>query len=79
MSKILNCGYSKGTSVLEVANEFKKQSLKKINITKLPRRKGDLGKIIASNDKLNEFIKWKPKYNKLSIIVKSCLNWEKKQ
>ena len=78
-SKILNCGYSKGTSVLEVANEFKKQSLKKINITKLPRRKGDLGKIIASNDKLNKFIKWKPKYNKLSIIVKSCLNWEKKQ
>jgi len=78
-SKILNCGYSKGTSVLDVANEFKKQSLKKVNIIKLPRRRGDLGKIIASNDKLKEFIKWKPKYNKLSIIVKSCLNWEKKQ
>ena len=78
-SKILNCGYSKGTSVLEVANEFKKQSYKKINIIKLPRRKGDLGKIIASNDRLKEFIRWKPKYNKLSLIVKSCLNWEKIQ
>ena len=78
-SKILNCGYSKGTSVLEVANEFKKQSFKKIKIINLPRRKGDLGKIIASNDRLKEFIKWKPKYNKLSIIVKSCLSWEKKQ
>jgi len=78
-SIILNCGYSKGTSVLEVAKEFERQSLKKIDILKLPRRKGDLGKIIASNDRLNKFIKWKPKYNKLDLIVKSCLNWEKKQ
>ncbi|MDC0903311.1 UDP-glucose 4-epimerase GalE [Pelagibacteraceae bacterium] len=78
-SKILNCGYSKGTSVLEVANEFKKYCSKKINIIKLPKRRGDLSQIIASNDKLKKFIKWKPKYNKLNIIVKSCLNWEKKQ
>lgn len=78
-SKIFNCGYSKGTSILEVANEFKKQSQKKINIIKLPRRKGDLIKIIASNDKLRKFTRWNPKYNKLSLIVKSCINWEKKQ
>ena len=78
-SNILNCGYSKGTSVLEVAKEFKRQSLKKIDIIKLPRRKGDLGKIIASNKNLKNFIKWKPKFNKLNVIVKSCLNWEKKQ
>jgi UDP-glucose 4-epimerase len=78
-SKILNCGYSKGTSVLEVAKEFQKQSFKKINIIKLSRRSGDLGKIIASNDRLKKFINWKPKYNKLNVIVKSCLNWEKKQ
>lgn len=78
-SNILNCGYSKGTSVLEVAEEFKRQSFKKIDIVKLPRRKGDLGKIIASNKNLKYFIKWKPKFNKLNVIVKSCLNWEKKQ
>ena len=78
-SNILNCGYSKGTSVLEVAKEFKRQSLKKIDIIKLSRRKGDLGKIIASNKNLKNFIKWKPKFNKLNVIVKSCLNWEKKQ
>ena len=78
-SKILNCGYGTGTSVLQVAKEFQKQGLKKINIVKLSRRKGDLGKIIASNEKLKKFIKWKPKYNRLNLIVKSCLNWEKKQ
>jgi UDP-glucose 4-epimerase len=78
-SKIFNCGYNKGTSVLEVAKEFQKQSLNDVNIIKLTRRKGDLAKIIAANNKLKKFIKWKPKYNKLSLIVKSCLNWEKKQ
>ena len=78
-SDVFNCGYSQGTSVLEVAREFQKQSLKKVNIIKLSRRKGDLSKIIAANNKLKKFIKWKPKYNRLSTIVKSCINWEKKQ
>ena len=36
-------------------------------------------KIIASNKKLIRFIKWKPKFNNLSKIVKSCIKWEKKQ
>ena len=31
-SKILNCGYNKGISVLEVANSFKKQTRKKVKI-----------------------------------------------
>ena len=38
----------------------------------------DLIKIIASNNNLNKFIKWKPKFNNLSKIVKSCIAWEKK-
>tara|TARA_B100001057_G_scaffold283578_1_gene283950 strand:- start:2420 stop:3391 length:972 start_codon:yes stop_codon:yes gene_type:complete len=78
VSKILNCGYDKGTSVLEVAKEFLKQSSKKVKIFKTKRRKKDIVKIIASNNKLKNFIKWKPKYNSLGLIVKSCLSWEKK-
>ena len=78
-SKILNCGYNKGTSVLEVAKEFKKQTSKKVRILITKRRKADLVKIIASNKKLMRFIHWKPKFNNLSKIVKSCLIWEKRQ
>jgi len=77
VSKIFNCGYNKGTSVLEVANEFKKQSSKKVSIIKTNKRMNDLVKIIASNKKLIKFIKWKPKYNDLTKIVKSCIDWEK--
>ena len=78
ISKILNCGYNKGTSVLEVAKEFKKQSLKKVNIVFTKRRKDDLIKIIASNNRLKNFINWSPKFNNLNKIVKSCIIWEKK-
>ena len=78
-SKILNCGYNKGISVLEVAKVFKKQTSKKVEILVSKRRKGDLVKIIASNKKLKKFIKWKPKFNNLNTIVKSCINWEKRQ
>ena len=78
ISKILNCGYNKGISVLEVAKEFKKQSSKKVNIIFTKRRKDDLIKIIASNKKLKNFVKWRPKFDNLSKIVKSCIIWERK-
>ena len=78
ISKILNCGYNKGTSVLQVANEFKRLSSKKVNIIETKRRNNDLIKIIASNNNLKKFINWKPKFNNLGKIVKSCIVWEKK-
>ena len=78
ISKILNCGYNKGTSVLQVAKEFKRQSSKKVNIIETKKRSNDLIKIIASNNNLKKFINWKPKFNNLGKIVKSCIVWEKK-
>jgi len=78
-SKILNCGYSKGISVKQVAKEFKKYANKNLKIIEMPRRKGDLTKIIALNKNLNKFIRWRPKFNKLKTMVKSSLKWEKNQ
>ena len=78
ISKILNCGYGKGLSVKQVINEFKKHTNKKIFINILPKRKGDLVKVIASNKNLMKFIVWKPKFNSLKDMVKSSIKWEKK-
>ena len=78
ISKILNCGYNEGTSVLQVAKEFERQSSKKVNIIETKRRSNDLIKIIASNNNLKKFINWKPKFNNLGKIVKSCIVWEQK-
>ena len=77
-STIVNCGYNRGTSVKEAVTEFKKQSKKKINILYKKRRPGDLAVVISNNNKLKKTINWRPKYFRLSTIVKSCLSWEKK-
>jgi UDP-glucose 4-epimerase len=77
-SKILNCGYNKGLSVKEVVDEFQNQINKKIKIKHQRRRAGDMEMLIANNKYLQKFITWKPKYNNLRTIVKSCIRWEKK-
>jgi len=77
-SVIVNCGYYKGTSVNDVINEFKRQTNKKFSVLIQKRRAGDLAAVIANNTRLKKIISWKPKYFKLSTIVKSCIQWEKK-
>jgi len=76
-SIILNVGYAAGTTVLEVVKAFEKYSNKQIKINFLPRRKADLKQIIADNSKLKKFLNWNPKYNNLSVMVKSSIKWEK--
>ena len=34
--------------------------------------------IIANNNKIKKYLRWFPKKNNLSRIVKSCISWEKK-
>ena len=77
-STVLNCGYGKGISVNDTVKEFKKYANKNLKIVKFPNRKGDMVKVISDNSKLKKFIKWRPKFNNLNKIVKSCIIWEKK-
>ena len=78
VSKILNCGYGQGISVNNVINEFKKYANNNLKIFKFPKRNGDMVKVISDNYKIKKFINWRPKYNNLDKIVKSCILWEKK-
>ena len=77
-SVILNCGYGKGISVRQVVDKFIKISKKNSNVSILKKRPLDIVSSIANNNNLKKFIQWKPKYNNLNLMVKSCLNWEKK-
>jgi UDP-glucose 4-epimerase len=77
-SIILNCGYGKGVSVIQAAKAFVKHSRKKIKLIYEKRRPGDLASSIASNKKIKKYIKWSPKYNNLSTIVRTCIKWESK-
>ena len=77
-SKILNCGYNRGLSVKQVVEEFKNQIKQPIKIKFQKRRPGDMQVLISNNNYLKKLINWKPKYNNLASIVKSCIRWEKK-
>ncbi len=77
-SIILNCGYGVGKSVLEVVKSFEKYTKKKIKVIYKPRRRADLSQIISNNKKLKKYLNWKPKHNKLSLMVKSSIKWEQR-
>ena len=78
-SQILNCGYGKGYSVLEVVKNINLYLTKKIPITFGKRRHKDIMTSISNTKRFNKYIKWKPKYNNLKFILKSSYEWEKKQ
>ena len=75
-SIVLNCGYGKGYSVLDIVNIFKKMN-KNLTINFAKRRPGDIAQVYADIKKLKKILKWKPKYNDLKKILKSAFKWEK--
>ena len=76
-SLVLNCGYGKGYSVLDIVNIFKKMK-KKLIFEFTKRRPGDVAKVYADTKKIKRILKWKPRYNNLYKILKSSVRWEKK-
>ena len=75
---IVNCGYGKGYTVLEIVKKFQKLTNYSFNIKYLNRRKGDIPKSVTSVKLLKKKLKWKPKYNSLNKIILSDLKWQKK-
>jgi UDP-glucose 4-epimerase len=72
----LNCGYGKGYSVLEICNQFKKKTTNgKILVKK--RRIGDARIAICDNKKINKILNFKPKFNKVDIMINQSIKWEK--
>ena len=77
-SLILNCGYGRGISVLNVLKSAKKLFRKNIKIIIRDRREGDLAKVVAEANKIKKIFKWKPKFNNLKRMLKDSVNWELK-
>lgn len=77
-STILNCGYGKGFSVLEVVNNFKKFSKNKVLVKFEKRRKAEIVESVANVAKLKKYLKWRPRFFNLSRMIKNSIDWEKK-
>jgi len=74
---VLNCGYGKGLSVLDIYKAFKKINPRLPKPTIQKRRAGDPSKAIADNTKLKKTLNFKPRYNNTLYIIKNSIKWEK--
>jgi len=76
-SNIFNVGYGKGFSVKEVISTMRDVSGVDFRADMAPRRAGDPAMLISNNDKIKSVLSWRPKYEDLSLICKTALDWEK--
>jgi UDP-glucose 4-epimerase len=77
-SMILNCGYGRGFSVLEVVEVVRKVTGVNFKTHIVPRRPGDPATIIAKSDRIRAELGWKPQYDDLEEIVARAFAWERK-
>lgn len=76
-SGIFNIGTDNGYTVLEVINSTNKSLNTKVNYKIAPRRPGDPDRLVASNKKAKEILKWSPNKSLDEMIV-SDYNFRKK-
>jgi UDP-glucose 4-epimerase len=75
---ICNVGYATGFSVLEVIEVVKRVSGVDFEVRVQERRAGDPSRLVASNQRATELLRWSPRYNDLEIIVRHALDWERR-
>ena len=75
---VMNCGYGKGLSVLEVLDALDRSLNHPIRREMKPRRAGDPPALVASNQRLVETLEWTPRFADIGMIVKHALEWERK-
>ncbi len=76
-SDVFNCGYGKGHSVTEVIRAFEAETGQSLPVKIADRRPGDLVTVVADSTKLRQTLNWQPRYDNLSVIVKTALAWER--
>ena len=75
---VLNLGYGRGLSVLEVLDALDKVVGKPIRREMQPRRAGDPPLLISSNEALRKTLDWTARYADIETILTHALEWERK-
>src|SRR5262245_35372060 len=76
-SQVFNCGYGRGSSVLEVIAAVERAAAKHIPVRMGERRLGDMAVLVAKADRIKQLLGWRPQYH-LETIVQHALAWERK-
>jgi len=75
-SQTLNCGYSRGFSVLEVIAAVERVSGRALTLRPAPRRPGDVPEIVADCRRLRCALNWTPRHDDIDGIARDAWRWE---
>jgi UDP-glucose 4-epimerase len=72
-----NLGTGRGYSVREVIRTAEEVTGKRVPVKEGPRRPGDPPVLVASSDKAQRELGWRPRYAELRPIVETAWNWHR--
>jgi UDP-glucose 4-epimerase len=73
--EFFNLGNGRGFSNLEVLETARKVTEHSIPVTIEGRREGDAARLVASSQKAQDMLSWKPKHPELETIIGSAWEW----
>jgi UDP-glucose 4-epimerase len=77
-SDVLNCGYGRGFSVLEVIEAVKRAAGRDFDVRRGSRRAGDPARVVAATERIRATLGWTPEHDHLDTIVRHALAWEER-
>ena len=75
---VLNCGYGRGYSILQVIETVKRVSGVDFEVRMGPQRPGDPAELVADAQLIRATLPWRPQFDDIELIVEHALNWERK-
>jgi UDP-glucose 4-epimerase len=75
---VLNCGYGRGYSILQVIETVKRVSGVDFEVRMAPQRPGDPAELVADTQLIRATLPWRPQFDDIELIVEHALNWERK-
>jgi UDP-glucose 4-epimerase len=76
-SQILNCGYSRGSTVKEVIDAVREVSGVNFKVERGPRRPGDVVEVVAGATRIKSVLGWQPQLQDLRTIVEHAYKFER--
>ena len=75
---VVNCGYGRGLSVIEVLDAVDRANGSPIRRVMEGRRAGDPPQLISANARILQTLNWQPKFADIDTIVGDALGWERR-
>jgi UDP-glucose 4-epimerase len=77
-SELYNLGTGGGSSVRDVIAACRKITGRKVDTVERPRRAGDPPRLIASSEKIEKELGWRPEFQSLDTIIESGWKWHQR-